>query len=169
MKFFAAVKLATFASELLGAAGFDLSALSEAGDVKALEAAISAKITASAKNAPDVEKVLLEAAQENEALTKQALAKSAALASLEKAVSAAGVKLPALAANAKPEEISAHESAITDAIKARASVLAQEQLAASGHPPISDVVIDPSKAAKNSKAGPTGLDRVHAAFASARN
>ncbi len=167
LKYSVALKQAEFAAQLLAAAGFDLSVLAESGDAKALLTAINAKVAAVKPSESD--QALAEAAQENESLTRQLLAKTAAVAGIEKAISAAGLKLSTLSDTPKAEDIAARETALTDAIKARASVLAQEQLAAAGHPPVADPVIDTSKPSPATKSGLTGSARVRAAFAAQRN
>jgi hypothetical protein len=152
MKFFEALKNATFAGKLFAAANFDFAAALKANDENALKTHIEGLVSAASTESAEVETALSEAVSTNSTL-------SAKVTELEGKLSAANANATnaanyvavteALAANgvkiAKPDELKA-------ALEARISVKARELLAATGTTPLSDAPADdatkPGAAAK---------------------
>ncbi len=158
MKFFTAIKLATFAESSFKAAGLDLEKLAAAGDVDAIKTALAAKA------APDAEqeKILAAAIEENKELAAKLATAQAAQAKAEaKAKLISTVTGIAAEGEASEGEVkAAHELAIAKQ--------ARLFMAKAGHPGVADELpAEPTKAkdkAKPETATATGRDRMAKAF-----
>lgn len=147
MKFFAAVKLATFATNLFAKAGLNLEAFHAAADENALKAHIEQAVAAApAKPGADHEPLLAEAVAENLKLTadlaqanktlKEVTEGRACIAAVHEdlvgALTACGVKIDAVSFKKdKPEE---NAKAVKAALDSRISTKARELVAATGGP-----------------------------------
>lgn len=155
MKFFAAVKLATFADELLKAAGLDLTALAAAGDKDAVKNAITAK-----SGAAEAEATLADAVKENGELTEKLTAAEKFKGDADKFTTlAAAVKSTGLNPDEPSKLKEQHEAAVAKS--------ARLMVAKAGHPGIFDDinpegVKTPKKPAAESNL--TGRDRMAASF-----
>ena len=153
MKFFAAVKTATFATSLLSKAGLNLETLQAAGDENALKALID---QAGAKPNAEAEQAIAEAATENASLTATLKTATEGLASTNASLHALNTTLAAEGLPvAKPEEFKA-------ALAAHVSKQTTLALARGGHPPVAEL---PEGATPAAAAKPTGLAAVQASFA----
>lgn len=163
MKFFAAVKLATFADELLKAVGLDLTALAAAGDKEALKTALAAK-----SGIAEAESALAEAVKENEELTAKLDAALKFKADADKFV--------ALSAAVKGAGLNPDEPAkIEEQQKAAVAKGARLMVAKAGHPGIIDDIApepatkQPKKQKDPNAAEPVGRDRMAKAFQAQAN
>lgn len=169
MKFFTAVKTATFAEAAFKAAGLDLEAAQAAGNVDAIKSALAAA-SAARPTSPDVEQTLAAAAQENKDLSA---ALAAANESLTKA-KADAEKFAAASAALKDAGIDASDAAkLKEQIDAKVAKEAAAIVAKSGHAPVADdIVADAEAAAKKAherakradESGLKGRDRMEADF-----
>lgn len=164
MKFFTAVKTASFADAAFKAAGLDLEAAASSGNVDVLKTAL-ASAAAARPASPDVEQTLAAAAAENKDL-------NAALVSANNALTAAKAdaeKFAAVSAALKDAGIDASDAAkIKDQIAAKNASAAVTLVARAGHDPIADNIApeagNKKAAAKSDESGPKGRDRLAADF-----
>lgn len=152
MKFFAAVKLATFATSLLDKAGLNLETLQAAGDDTALKTLID---QAGQKPNAEAAEALADAAKENTRLNgalTEATAKADKFSALNTALADSGLKVE------KPEDL---KTALAAHVKKQTALA----LAKTGHPPVADT---PDSAAAPIASTATGLNRVEASFQTKR-
>lgn len=157
MKFFTAVKTATFAESAFKAAGLDIEAAANAGNVDVLKNALAAASAAKPADA-NVEQALADAVKENAELTGKLNAAVAFKADADKHA--------AVCAALKDAGIDASDAAkIKEQIDAKATSAAVNIVARSGHEPIADEIAADASAKKAEKKaaeepGLTGRERM---------